>query len=206
MNDELKTLVDAHNEDIHRAPRHFVEQWHNSIDEAAALEHGRSQKPQQRWHPASFLWGMAVTAVLAIGIGIGILISGDNDLLPTEHGPIVAGISPQPNVVPAAFTRGLRVHLRDSHRQITSLDNDTDRTLLILQIIEQNRMFETAATRNNAPKLARVLRAFEPVLMRLAASDIAPEHAEELRAQLAFELNVMLTKLANESSDESHTT
>jgi hypothetical protein len=54
--------------------------------------------------------------------------------------------------------------------------------------------------------VARVLRAFEPILLQLAATDIAPEDAEALRAKLAFELNVMLTKLASQSSNETHTT
>ena len=76
----------------------------------------------------------------------------------------------------------------------------------MLRLIEQNRLFETAADHNNAPQLARVLRAFEPILLRLAATDTAPEDAAALRAQLSFELNVMLTKLAKESSDEVHTT
>jgi hypothetical protein len=51
-----------------------------------------------------------------------------------------------------------------------------------------------------------VLRAFEPILLRLAATDIAPEDAEALRAQLAFELKIMLTKLERGSSKETHTT
>ena len=51
-----------------------------------------------------------------------------------------------------------------------------------------------------------MLRAFEPILLRLAADDIAPEDAEALRAQLAFELNVMLTKLSRKPSKETQTT
>ena len=42
--------------------------------------------------------------------------------------------------------------------------------------------------------------------MRLAAEDISPEEADALRAQLSFELNVMLTKLARETSKETTTT
>jgi DNA-binding FadR family transcriptional regulator len=78
--------------------------------------------------------------------------------------------------------------------------------MLILQIIEQNRLFERAAEQNNSQSLARVLRAFEPILLRLAADDIAPEDAEALRAQLAFELNVMLTKLSRDTSKETQST
>jgi len=203
MND-LRKVMAAHEAEIHRPPPHIVEQWHSAIDEAAAIERGRREEPRQRWHPGSFFWGAAVTAALAIGIGIGFILSDNNGT--TLQGPVMANITTQPGATPAAFTRGLAVHLRDSRQQITSLDETTDRTMLVLQIIEQNRMFESAAEYNNAPKLARVLRAFEPILLQLAATDIAPEDAEALRAQLAFELNVMLTKLASESSDESHTT
>ncbi len=202
MNDDIRKLVEAHEKDVHRPPAHVVERWHSAIDEAAALERGHQRQPH--WHPGSFFWGAAVTAALAIGIGIGFILSGDNGT-PVQE-PVIAYVEPGTGATPAAFTRGLAVHLRDSRQQIANLDDSTDTTLLLMQIIEQNRRFELAATHNNAPKLARVLRAFEPVLLQLAAEDIAPEDAEALRAQLAFELNVMLTKLASESSDESHTT
>ena len=68
------------------------------------------------------------------------------------------------------------------------------------------RLFEQAAVNNDAQDLARVLRAFEPILLQLAADDVTPEKAEYLRAQLAFELNVMLTKLSHASSNKEQTT
>jgi hypothetical protein len=120
--------------------------------------------------------------------------------------PQLAASEAQPRVIPVAFTRGLTVHLRDSRDQLSAAATDSDRAQLVLQLIEQNRMFENAAEQNNAPQLARVLRAFEPILLRLAATDLAPEDAAALRAQLAFELNVMLTKLARDSSKETHST
>ncbi len=204
--DDLHKLVAAHAADIHPAPTHVVHQWHDAIDEAAALERGREKEPEQHWHPTSFFWGVAVSAALAIGVGIGFFVSDGNDSLPDQETPLVAGNTTQPNVIPAAFTRGLQVHLRDSRQQLSSLDQSTDSILLVLRIIEQNRLFETVAEQNDAPELARVLRAFEPILLQLAASDIAPEDAEALRAKLAFELNVMLTKLARVSSNETHST
>ncbi len=204
--DELKKLVAAHAADIHPAPTHVVQQWHDVIDEAAALERGREKKPEQPWHPTSFFWGVAVTAALAIGVGIGFFVSGGNGSLPEQGMPLVAGNGTPPSVMPVAFSRGLQVHLRDSRQQISELDQSTDSILLVLKIIAQNRRFETVAEQNDAPGLARVLRAFEPILLQLAATDIAPEDAEALRAKLAFELNVMLTKLANQSSNETHST
>lgn len=85
-------------------------------------------------------------------------------------------------------------------------DADGTRSLLIADIVEQNRAFEHAAERNNAQDVARVLRAFEPILLRLASDDIAPDDAESLRRQLSFELNVMLTKLSSRTSKASTTT
>jgi hypothetical protein len=203
QNDNFDDLVAAHKADIHEAPSHLKQRWHNAIDEAAALERGHQREPEKSWHPTSFFWGMAVTAALALGISIGFFVGDENG---TVESPYVVSSQPQPDAVPAAFTRGLQHHFRNSQLQLANLDGSEDSALLVLRLIEQNRLFETAADHNNAPQLARVLRAFEPILLRLAATDIAPEDADALRAQLSFELNVMLTKLAKESSDETHTT
>jgi hypothetical protein len=201
--DDFEDLVAAHRADTHKPPTHVVHQWHNAIDEAAALERGRNEKPQERWHPTSFFWGMAVSAAVALGVAIGVFISDDA----IEGPPVyVAEEATQPAATPVAFTRGLQRHFRNSQEQLASFDGSEDTTMLVLRLIEQNRLFETAADKNNAPQLARVLRAFEPILLQLAASDIAPEDADALRAQLSFELNVMLTKLAKESSDETYST
>jgi len=206
MDKDLDKLVAAHAADNHAPPAHVVQRWHSAIDEAAALERQRERVTSNHWHPGSFFWGMAVTAALAIGVGIGMYVADDQATLDAGRGPEIVASTAQPGAIPAAFTRGLQVHLRDSRKQIASLSHETDRTTLVLQLIGQNRMFELAAENNGAPKLARVLRAFEPILLQLAATDIAPEDAEALRAQLAFELNVMLTKLARESSDDAQTT
>lgn len=206
MNDENQELIAAHREQTHRPPVHRVQQWHDAIDKAAALERGRRSNRSGGWHPTSFFWGAAVSAALALGIGIGIVMS-ERDSASTESGsPRLVDNSTRPNVIPAAFTRGLQFHLRDSQQTLADLNGTENTTMLVLQIIEQNRLFETAAEQNNAENLARVLRAFEPILLQLAATDIAPEDADALRAQLSFELNVMLTKLAAQSSDKSHST
>jgi hypothetical protein len=203
QDEELEELVAAHKADIHEAPAFLEQQWHNAIDQAAALERGRAAKEQKRWHPGSFFWGMAVSAAIAMGVAVGVFVAEDSLDTPV---PYFVENTTQPDAVPVAFTRGLQHHFRNSQQQLASLDGDEDSAMLVLRLIEQNRLFETAAEKNNAPQLARVLRAFEPILLRLAATDIAPEDAKSLRTQLSFELNVMLTKLANESSDETHST
>lgn len=199
MNDKLDDIVRAHRNDRHKPPAHLVEQWHAAIDEAAALERGRAEKPGKAWRPGLAFFGAAVTAALALGIGIGFL-AGENG----QDGQAI--VAPAPFYSSAAFSRGLQHHLRDSRTRLVSLDQETDATLLVLDIIAQNRMYEAAAENNNAPRIARVLRAFEPILLRLAADDIAPEDAAALREQLRFELDVMLTKMARDASDQTHTT
>ena len=183
---------------ITAAPADMVERWHESINRAVRSESAVSRKPVL--HTWSFIWGAAVTAALAIGIGIGVYISGGNVSEAVLPDDIVAA---NPNS--SAFVRGLRVHLRESEQGLseTPFDATADRTMLLMRIIEQNRLFEKVAQRNDSPALARVLRSFELVLVRLAADDITPEEAEELQAKLLFELNVILTKLDRESSDES---
>jgi hypothetical protein len=202
-NDNVDDLVAAHRNDIHTPPSHVVQQWHNAIDGAAALERGRAEKPRERWHPGSFFWGMAVSAAIAFGVAIGVFISDETIDTPP---PYIVENATQADVVPVAFTRGLQRHFRNSQQQLANFDGSEDTAMLVLRLVEQNRLFETAADQNNAPQLARVLRAFEPILLKLAATDIAPEDADALRAQLSFELNVMLTKLAKEPSDETHST
>jgi len=170
-NDKLDELVSAHRAEVHEAPVHLKQQWHDAIDQAAALERGRAPIPRERWHPGSFFWGMAVSAVIAVGVAVGVFVSDETTDTPA---PYVVENTTRPDAVPVAFTRGLQHHFRSSQKQLANLDGDEDTTMLVLRL--------------------------------LAATDIAPEDAEALRAQLSFELNVMLTKLAKESSDETHST
>jgi len=171
--------------DTAAVPSHTVERWHDAIDRAARQEHVRAQSPARSFNPWS--------AALAIGIGLNM----------TRVDPEIMA----PASVPGAFTRGVQVHFRDTFQELSSLpaDSTADRSMLALQIIEQNRLFERAAVQNDSQSLARVFRAFEPVLLQLAAEDISPEDAAALQAQLIFELNVMLTKLSRDVSNETDT-
>ena len=194
------------NSETPAAPSHLPERWHDSIDHAARMETAAPKiaKPSP-FQFLTFAWGGGLAAALALGIALGMYFSG-NEVMPIDQG--THNELTQSALVPAAFTRGLKVHLQESQWEITSLpdNNPTDNTQLLMQIVEQNRMFERAAKQNNSQNIARLLRAFEPILIRLASEDIAPEDAEALRAQLAFELNVMLTKMARDPSKEAHTT
>ncbi len=179
-------------------PTDMVERWHEAINRAVRMEKAASGKPVL--HTWSFLWGAAITAALAIGIGIGIYISGDEASETFMPDGLVAH-NPNSN----ALVRGLEMHLRESERglAVMPLSASAERTMLILNIIEQNRLFEKVARQNDSKSIARVLRAFDLVLVRLAEDDITPEEAEALQSKLLFELNVVLTKLARDTSNES---
>jgi hypothetical protein len=185
-------------------PSDMQARWHDSIDRAARLERQRVKTPDRGFHFPSFAWGSGVAVALVAGIAIGFYFSSVNrmpeavvDTAPTDT------VLPDARPPSDAFERGLRVYLRESRRELASLPADTnsERAMLIMQMIQQNRLFERAAVQNDSEDLARVLRAFEPILIRLASDDITAEDAEALQAQLAFELNVMLTKLGRNVSD-----
>lgn len=202
-----QNLNEWRNIEDEKAPSHLVQQLHNTIDRAARLESGKMERHGRSFHVTSFAWGAAATAALVLTFVAGMYFS-DESAVHTLSDQLVADL-PQERAmaIPTAFTRGLQVHLRQSQGDIASLspEENGDRMFLLMQIVEQNRMFERAATQNNAPQVARLLRAFEPILLKLASDDITPEDATALRAQLAFELNVMLTKLARGTSEEAQT-
>ena len=183
-----------------RPPSDMVQRWHDSLDQAASAEQQQQSKPAV--HSWSFLLGAAVTAALALGIGIGFMLDG----APTAPNPLPGErvvTDPMPGAGGStAFIRGLQVHLRESERGLASMPVDSERARLIVDMIEQNRLFEKAAEQNDSADLARVLRAFDLVLLQLASEDIDEEEAEALRTKLIFELNVVLTKLSLGSSDE----
>lgn len=182
------------------APETARRRWHAAVARAAEPRiSAAGRRPQM--HFTSFFWGATVTAALVIGIGIGALLTADH-----AGNEIAPSVLVDTGRIPGAFRRSLTDHLRASHEDIAAwrVENDAERMLLVTRIVEQNRLFERAAVQADAEDLARVLRAFEPVLIRLAAENIAIEDAEALRAQLAFELNVMLTKVARQTSDSSH--
>ncbi len=194
--DELSALRVPAEEPL---PTDLAARLHDTIDRAANLERGRSHAP--RMHFTSFFWGAAVTAALAVGIGIGVWFGNGSTPDATQPTGLIAATTTSPD----AFVRSVQVHFRDSRAELADLStvSAADRMILVAGLIEQNRLYARAAEQNDADDLARVLRAFEPILVDLAAEDIAPTEAEALRAQLAFELDVMLTKLAREPSDET---
>ena len=147
------------------APPHVVARLHDAIDQAAMHESART-RPWREFNVRSFIWGMAVAASLAVGLAIGVFVDREVDTVTVPIDPM-ARTATAPS---AAFTRGLLVHFQESRDRLTKLapDGNGERSELIMHIVHQNRLFERAASQHGSDDLARVLRAFEQVLVRLA--------------------------------------
>lgn len=188
------------------APAHVTARWHRAIDRAADLERKRSPSTGMSWHLPSFAWGaLLAVLVLAVGVRLWFMDNPPSTMALPQEEMVADGRSSRPAAMPVAFSRGLKVHLSESRRDLMRLpsDRNADRRVLLRDIMRQNRQFERAALDNNAEDVARVLRAFEPILLRLANEDISAEDAAALRAKLVFELNVMLTKIAATESQDT---
>ena len=154
---------------------------------------------------ASRITAIAASLILTFGIGTYYFESAQNKAL--VFNTVVSEQAAERLSTP--FLRGLQVHLRNARLELDRgvLPEKADSSVryqALLAVAGQNRMFEKAAELNNASGLARVLRAFEPSLLRLAEQDLSPEQARALHAKLAFEIDVMLTKLSRSPSNERY--
>jgi len=192
------------------APEHLRHQWHDLVAREARLERQRSSKGRSG---APFSWlglGAAFAAVLSLGVAIGLYL---RDAPPAAAPSMVdANDSPSPGASTAApaadaFARGVQVYLAESRGRLDGLDQRPrdEQIALLLRIVAQNRLFEEAAEQQDAPEIARLMRALEPVLLRLATNGAQGEDTEALRRQLQFELGAVLTKLDAVPSKEPNT-
>jgi hypothetical protein len=192
----------AHNAAAAYLPDDLRQRLHAAVDRAADLEGGRERPRRPHW--SSFLLGAGLTAAIAIGVGLGLRVTS----LPPDVSEPIAGTETAALAGSSVFDRAIKVYFRDSRLNVQSLPDSGNgaRTAMIMDLVAQNRSFARLAQESDAPDLARVLRAFEPILTRLAAEDISAEESEALRAKLAFELNVMLTRLTREASEYTTST
>jgi hypothetical protein len=104
----------------------------------------------------------------------------------------------------SAYENGLKWHLASTERRLASLNDATpeERARLVEAIISQNRIYAAAAERAGEPQLARVLRAFTPVLESVA--DGRDQTAGSVE-QLSFELRVMQARLKADAAAPTKT-
>ncbi|HWS25114.1 MAG TPA: hypothetical protein VN259_00945 [Xanthomonadales bacterium] len=144
--------------------------------------------------PRTFAMTLAGATLVLLGVAIGTRIAEQS--APVAGLPLAAAEDPLP------LQRGLRSHFRDARAVLAQLplDDPTRRSELVNDIVAQNRLYERAALAQGDERLARVLRAFEPVLAELAKAPVEGESDSGARAQLDFELAVMQTKMSRSPS------
>jgi len=173
-------------------PPETLQRWRTALDRAAQNEANLGQTTREarpagrRFTPMPWL-AAAATVLIAI---FGVLQLREQ---PTQAPPRTAAdiTPPDPG---SAYESGLQSHLASTERQLASLEGAApeERARLVETIIQQNRIYALAAERAGEPQLARVLRAFTPVLESLQRGG---GDASESVDQLAFELRVMQGRL-----------
>jgi hypothetical protein len=181
-------------------PAHTQQRWQAAL--ARAATDNRVATPtrgfftQLRWQAAA-----AAVAIVALTLTI------QNVMSPSIQTAKTVEVSP-PGATSAgdtsAYENGLKWHLASTEKQLASLGDATpeERARLVETIIGQNRIYALAAERAGEPQLARVLRAFTPILESVAGGRV--ESASSV-AQLNFELRVMQARLAADAAAPNNT-
>ena len=178
-------------------PAHTQQRWQAALARATsetrvAPRRGFFTQPQ---------WQAAAAAVVVVALVFGIQkvmqpapqATPDNAM--TGSTPEAAGKNDA-----SAYEHGLKWHLASTERRLASLGDATpeERARLVEAIIGQNRIYALAAERAGEPQLARVLRAFAPILESLAHD--GGESSASSVARLSFELRIMQARLAAEAA------
>lgn len=175
-------------------PPHIEQRWQNALARAAATaqnNYGAAVATTGSRFRSTFRWQTLALAatVAALGVFVTIQVSMQS----RDDRRQASNDTPPPHAT--AYERGLQWHLANTEQRLASLDSakPEERARLIEAILEQNRMYAVAAERANEPDLARVLRAFTPILETLQA-----EHRDADASdidQLNFELRVVQARL-----------
>ena len=173
-------------------PAAAMERWRAALDRAASET--RTTQASRRFS-LPVMWQAAAAAVTVFAL----IFSVQRILQPQT--PAVAHVT-TPAESPrdgdgSPYEHGLKFHLASTERRLAALGDATpeERARLIDSIIGQNQMYALAAERAGEPQLARVLRAFNPLLEDLANGRSETTAADI--AQLSFEMRVMQARLGS---------
>ena len=178
-------------------PAEVQRRWEVALERAAQRGDVRQVTrvpPSRRWSYAPWAAAAAV-AVVALFLAV-----PRNTVEDPTPGPTVATAP----IDASAYERGLKVHLASTERQLADIGSakPEERARLIETIIAQNRIYALAAERAGEPQLARVLRAFSPVLEGMKQGG----DSSASLAQLSFELRIMQGRLGAGAASASEPT
>jgi hypothetical protein len=168
--------------------------WKLRLDQRAAAP-ATAHAPQ--WRLA-----FAGATLLLLGVAVGTRLVEAPTVAAPAPAPIVAAAAAGVDGAAPALSRGLNSYLGDARLVLADLpaDDPKRRRELVDEVIEQNRMYARAAQAQGDERLARLLRAFEPVLLALAEPPSAADGDLGARSQIDFELGILQTKLARSPS------
>lgn len=152
-------------------------------------------------HAPHWRLAFAGATLVLLGVAVGTRLVEAPSVAAPAPAPSVAAAAEGADAAPA-LSRGLSSYLGDARLVLADLpvDDPQRRRQLVAEVIEQNRMYARAAQAQGDERLARVLRAFEPVLLALAEPPSAAEGDLGARSQIDFELGILQTKLARSPS------
>jgi hypothetical protein len=184
-------------------PVHVQQRWRDAIEREASET--RVAPPSRRFFVEP-RWQAAAAAVAVVALIFGIQKGLQPSLDQIPDNAVTASTQGASSTDEAsAYEHGLKWHLASTERRLASLGDTTpaERTRLVETIIGQNRIYALAAERAGEPQLARVLRAFTPVLESVA--DGRSESTASSVAQLSFEMRVMQARLGADAAAPSNT-
>lgn len=182
-------------------PPQVQQRWQMALDNAAQARVRAVPRARSLFNPPRWQFAAAAAAVVVLVVAFQVMRAPAT----TTQNQIVDTTAPAGETAGAAYERGLKFHLASTERQIADLGEATpeERARMIDVIMGQNRLYALAAERANEPQLARVLRAFNPIL-----EDLANGRSESTAAdlsQLSFELRVMQARLGADANGSSKT-
>jgi len=169
-------------------PEEVQQRWRVALERAAHADEMRESPAPRRFF--DFRWPVAAAAAFAI-VALTLIVQGVMRPSTEQVAEVATPVNKPADA--SAYERGLKVHLANTEQQLAELDDakPEDRARLVESIIAQNRIYALAAERAGEPQLARVLRAFSPILETVAKGG---DSSADI-AQLNFELRVMQGRL-----------
>lgn len=173
----------------------FEQQLHDLV-RAAASSPAVGVMPARRRRGRWLLPVFAVAATVFLAVAI--------NLAPDSPGVIESPPTRAATVEPSVrLERGLRAYLVSARAELASLPDQpsTARTTATERLIIKNHGLMSTADALRAADRSRLLRGFDPLLRELASTDTGASRASDLREQLSFEMQVVLTKLSAAGSN-----
>jgi hypothetical protein len=179
-------------------PAEVQRRWQAALDNEVNKTgaRGRMRAPKSRYFIPAFSAAMAAAVAVIL-----IQVDRQSPRERTAEVEVPQAVSP---AEASAYERGLKWHLASTERQLAGIGtaNPEERAQLIETIVAQNKLYALAAERAGEPQLARVLRAFAPVLENVAQG--GGDSSADV-AQLSFELRVMQGRLSADPGAASAT-